>query len=95
MFTNFFPVENTAKKRKLKVTSTSEACIVPKIHHDKLYNVSLSRDKSALMNVCTMYSESVDNLKIFDVAISTSNRFYLFNNLNEEIIPMETGIPIN
>ena len=46
----FSPVENAAKKRKLRVISTSEVCLVPKIDDDKLNNFSLHLDESALMD---------------------------------------------
>ena len=88
----FFPEENTAKNRKLKVTSTSKACLVPKVDDDKLDNVSLNVDESALMDPCTLYSESVDKLKKSDDDAKTSNKFSL-KNLNEEIMRIKTGIP--
>ena len=46
------------------------------------------------MDSWTIYLESVDKYKKSDVATCTSNRFYSFKNLNEEIIRVETGIPI-
>ena len=71
----FFPVENAAKKRKLRVISTSEACLVPKIDDDKLNNFSFHLAESALMDSWTIYLESVDKYKTSDVATYTSNRF--------------------
>ena len=50
MVDKFFPVENAAKKRKLRVISTLEACLVPKIDDDKSNNFSLHLDESALMD---------------------------------------------
>ena len=47
-------------KRTLRVISTSEACLVPKIDDHKLNNFTLHLDESALMDPLTIYSESVD-----------------------------------
>ena len=52
----------------------------------------LNVHESAVMDPCTLYSESVDKLKKSDDDTKTNNRFS-FKNLNEEILRMETGIP--
>ena len=84
-----FPVEtSSSKKQKTKPTNATERSISLDITDEKLDEVSM--DESVLRADLSTSSESnTHNMK----EPNGTNRFYSLDNLNEEIIRMETGIP--